>query len=160
MTTVHELRKTEVPAAARLIRGILLGQTAPHYPKVARVFEARKYTPAKLRAMVGAKDYRVLVACRKAKPVGFLITYIEEQVAWIAWAGVAEEVYLKGPVFGAMFKALEKILRRAKVHKMWSASIVGNAAPQRLVQKAGFRKVGILHKHWHKLDFVLLEKAL
>ena len=156
-----EIRRTkfsDIPNLSELTRRIIA--TTPYYSALARKEEIKKHDARALRQMLGEpKYYYCFVGLEDGKIVSFSIGRNEAGVYWGDWFGVMKNYRRRGFAL-AILKYRNQVLKKEKIHKIWSDTRSVNKESIALLGKMGHRKLGFFRNGWYKQDFFLWEKDL
>lgn len=129
------------------------------YNDQARRCELERYTVACLRELVQADPRNVVVAVDGGAVRGFAITRHDDGLLWLCWYGVVPTARGRG----ISRRLLERVLDLARERgywKVWCDARSENVRSIACLERAGFRVVCELERHWHGQDFVLMERWL
>lgn len=144
-------------ATASLIEKVIL--PLPYYNARAKAAELAKHRPEVLLSMIAADPCSVLVAMEAGKPVGFVVSEVDDGLVWLAWFGVDPDARRKG--LGALLLGeLEKTVRPRGCHKIWCDSRTENTVSAGVLARAGYSRITELKNHWYGQDFYLWEKGI
>lgn len=154
---VVPMRVEEANKVSGLITSLI--QSLSYYNERARTEEANKYLPSELMTLLNEDVYSVLLAKDDEEIVGFCISKYDDGLIWLAWFGVTTSHRNKG-VGGKLLAALEDSAPNRRAHKVWCDTRTVNLTAQKVLQKAGYKKIASLENHWYGQDFFLWEKTI
>jgi ribosomal protein S18 acetylase RimI-like enzyme len=142
-------------ATAQLLETTIL--ESPHYSPLAKTEEIAGLTAVKLLAM---PKQDVHIAVEENTVLGVLVSSGKEAgLLWLSWIVVSPAARGRG-VAGALITSFHASAAARGVHKTWCDSRVGNASSARMLEKAGYKVVATLEKHWYGLDYLIWERLV
>ena len=144
----------EIPALADLMRETI--QALTYYNDRAIGAELEKYNASGLRTLVAGDPQAVLVARDDSGLIGFCVSRFDDGTIWLSWFGTAARARGRG-VGAALLAALAKTLQSRHAHKIWCDSRVDNLESKAALERAGYRRIVTLTKHWYEQDYYLWE---
>ena len=154
---VERLEPQFIEQCSRLIRRVIAA--VEYYRAAAKEPELVKYSPAHLLDIITADPDMVLVARVGENCIGFCVSTPDDDLIWIDWYGVDPEWRGQG-VASSLLETQSAVFKARGVHKIWCDSRTDNIPSRRALQKAGYREVCTLERHWYGQDYVILEKLL
>ncbi len=154
-TPVRRMRASEATEVADLVRQVI--ETLPYYVPAAIEEELALHTPERLATLVDEDPDAVLVAELDRDLAGFVVSRKDSGTIWLAWFGVASA--FRGHGVGAvLLAALQGTLASRGAHKVWCDSRTDNLPSAVVLERAGYRRVARLDRHWHGQDYLLWER--
>ncbi len=155
---IRKAKISDIPELSKLVASII-GSTS-YYTKEARREEIKKHNTEALRQMLKEpKYYYCFVGINDRKIIGFSIGRNEAGVYWGDWFGVMKNYRRKG-IAEVILQYRNQVLKKEKIHKIWSDTRSVNKESIALLKKMGHRKIGFFRNGWYKQDFFLWEKDL
>lgn len=154
-TRVRRMRASEATEVADLVRQVI--ETLPYYVPAAIEDELALHTPERLATLVVEDPDAVLVAELDRDLAGFVVSRKDSGTIWLAWFGVAA-AFRGQHVGAALLRALERTLPERGAHKVWCDSRTDNLPSAVVLERAGYRRVARLDRHWHGQDYLLWER--
>ncbi len=122
--------------------------------------EKRRFAPAYLHALSDADPNNVLIALSpEGERAGIIVSGPENGAVMLYWCCLLPQ-FRKGALAMRCLAAYVKLWQGKRAHKLIAYTRVSNRASRLLMQRAGYREVAVLEKHFFGLDFVLYDYML
>lgn len=111
-------------------------------------------TPGDIASIVESDDHHLFLACTSEEPVGsvFLVDVdFERRNAELGY-WIKPDEHGNGYATEAADLCLTHAFDQLGLHKVWARTVSDNEASQRVLEKLGFQKEGVLREHWHGFD--------
>lgn len=131
----------------------------PHFPKKAAQQEGSNYVPSKVRRRTKEQNLIQVVAKEGKLIVGAGYGICYAGVCYLEWIGIQRTHRGKG-IGKKLVRYLEQAAKRQGIHKVWLNTDNHNLASIKLFRSAGYRKIGVVKKHWYGTDNILWEKQI
>lgn len=130
-----------------------------YYSEDARRAEQSKYSADKLSALIGSDPQSVLIAIDRGVVAGFCITTYDDGLIWLAWFGVSK-ICRKHGIGSQLLAAAIATVESRGGHKIWCDTRTVNEESASALNRAGFRKICKIERHWYGHDFFLWERFI
>lgn len=122
--------------------------------------EKRRFSPGYLRALAEADPLNVLIALSpQGARAGIIISGPENGAVMLYWCYLLPE-FRKGALAMRCLSAYVKLWQGRRAHKLVAYTRSTNRATRLMMQRAGYREVALLERHFYGLDFVLYDYML
>ena len=154
---IRPARFDELPAVRDLFVEVVRDLAV--YNRRARESELERYSLEHLEALHREDPRFILIAAGPGGLDAFAISRDDDELLWLSWFGVREAA--RGKQLSAhMLSHLRVAARDMGYWKIWCDARDTNAPSLRALERAGFRRVCHLSRHWCDQDYVLLEMFL
>ena len=130
-----------------------------YYTSFARSEEVKNLDPNKIRRKLKDKDRIYLIAKNNSNIIGFCYGNFDAGTFWIDYIGISRD-FRRSSIASKILNYLEIFAKKANAHKIWCDTRIINKEAISLFKKLGFKKIGVLKKHWYGEDFIFWEKLI
>jgi ribosomal protein S18 acetylase RimI-like enzyme len=157
MVEPRSARMAELPSVREAFRSVV--EPLAVYNEEARRCELERYDVAYLQELARADPRNIVVAMDGGDVLAFAITRHDDGLLWLCWYGVVPSARGRGLWHPLLDRVLD-LARERGYWKVWCDARKENLLSIHCLERAGFRVICELQRHWHGQDFVLMERWL